>query len=182
MRSDATSESPLTWLAKAIDELLPAHLAILEAELSRLEDASTRRQTSAGTRSNLLIGASAVLGGTALIVVPGVTWLSSLSLALYLAAALIGLWSFRSRMGREPNLPVLITEYSSFKSVSMRRALLLSRLEAHEVAVSQLNSRHRWIVTGFLVLALAFVSSGVATAVNAVNPPAHSPTEIRIVK
>jgi hypothetical protein len=165
-----------------VKELLPGQLEILEGQLERQESAMANRLSSASTRATLLIGASAVLGGTELVTASGELGWMIVSLVLYGLAAVAGLAAARSTKGEEPDLPVIVQEYASFKTISLRRELLLARLKSHDKSVVGLNGRHGWLVFGFVVLAAAWISSGIGTAIGASDKTTPPPTEIRIVE
>jgi len=165
-----------------VKELLPGQLEILEDQLGRQESAMATRMSSASTRATVLIGASAVLGGTELVTASGQVGWTILSIVLYAGAAVAGLAAARSTKGEEPDLPVIIQEYATFKTISLRRELLLARLKSHDKSVVGLNGRHRWLALGFVVLAAAWISSGIGTAIGAADETPPQPTEIHIVQ
>ena len=162
--------------------LLPEQMTMLEEQLKRQEEAMAARMTRVGTRATVLIGASAVLGGAELVTVTGFEYLSAASLVLYLAAAISGIIASRSTIGKEPDLPRLIRRFGPNAPIAMRRDLIYSRLISHETAVHQLLVRHRWLVSGVVLLAIAWVSTAVGTLLGVYLPSETNPTEIRIVE
>lgn len=165
-----------------IDVLVDSQLELLEAEMARQDEAMKTRASAASTRSAVLIGASAVLSGVEFATSSWSALITGAALALYLAAAVLGLVSVRSKVGREPLLPAIVREYAEYATVSMRRELLLARLRAHAHSVDNLAERHRLLVWGFWALAVAWVLAAAGTVLGIVEVSPPSVTEIRIVE
>lgn len=157
-------------------------LELLETQLARQEDQMAGRSAAAATRAAILIGVSAVLGGTELVTSSGVPWLSAASLFLYLAAAILGLLATRSRLQREPFLETMVPKYFEYSTITLRRALLLSRLDAHAESRKQINQRHNLLVVGFVALLAAWISSASSTTYAFFQPDPDKPVRIEIVE
>lgn len=176
----ATAEERVS--GDGVERLQPSQLTILEAQLARQEDAMVARVSSSSTRSAVLIGSSAVLAGAELATSSGSVWFTAGALGLYLLAAVLGLSSARSKVGREPLLPEIVAEYAEHSTVSLRRELVLARMRAHAVAVHNMAGRHRLLVLGFWALALAWVLAATGMAWGLMDDPPTPVQEIRIVK
>ncbi|WP_157813995.1 hypothetical protein AB2L57_01735 [Microbacterium sp. HA-8] len=156
------------------------HLDVIEKQLERQEAAMTSRLSNTSTRAAVLIGVSGALGGTELVTASGNAWISGISLALYLGAAVCGLFAMRSRLTEQPALDGTITEYAAKASEWMRRSLVGSRLASQKRSRTQLRHRHNWLIGGFIVLMAAWVASGAGTIYGIVNPQPAPPTIIQI--
>jgi hypothetical protein len=167
---------------QGVKDLVTSQFDLLEPQLLRQETTMASRLTSVSTRATVLVGASAVLGGAELVTGSGRPEWTIISMALYALAALTGLAATRSRKGEEPDLPLIVAEYAEYKTISMRRELLLARLKSHDTAVAHLNNRHTFLVIGYVLLGIAWVSSGVGTAIGLMTDSPEPPTEIRIVE
>lgn len=163
-------------------ELDDDQLALLEDQMERQEDHMKDRMSAASTRAAILIGASAVLSGTELVTASGLPWISTLSLVLYLLAAIFGLLATRSRLMLEPHLEVMVPRYYGYSTITLRRSLMLSRIDAHAVARSQVNQRHHLLVIGFALLLAAWVASASSTTYALLTPQEESPTRIEIIE
>lgn len=164
-----------------IEDLLPAQCELIEAELERQESAMKTRTSAASTRSAVLIGASAFLAGAEFASSSWSAVTTGAALALYLAAAVLGLISARSKVGREPALPRIVAEYAAFATISMRRELILGRLRSHALAVRNLGERHTLLVVGFWLLAAAWALAATGSVLGLTAEAPTSVTEIRIV-
>jgi hypothetical protein len=165
-----------------VERLQPSQLDVLESQLDRQEDSMAARVSASSTRSAVLIGASAVLAGAELASSSWSAWFTGGALALYLVAAVLGLASARSKVGREPLLPDIVSEYAEFATVSLRRELVLARMRSHAVAVHNMAGRHRLLVLGFWALALAWVLAATGTAWGLLEDAPSTVQEIRIVE
>ncbi len=173
-------EEPVPSVVREIARLRPDQLDLLESELVRQEEAMTSRGQAASTRANVLLGASAVLGGAELVTVSGLSWLTAASLLLYLLAALAGLMASRSRMGKQPSLPWAVHGFVAFTTISLRRDLFLGRLRAQQASVQAINRRHRWLVGGVIVLSLAWASSAAGVTWAMTHPQPMDPLVVHI--
>lgn len=167
---------------EGIRELDDDQLKLLEDQMARQEDQMKDRSSAVSTRAAILIAASAVLSGTELVTASGLPWLSTVSLGLYLLAAVFGLLATRSRLTREPQLEVMIPKYYGFSTITLRRSMILTRVDSHAVARTQINQRHNLLAVGFVFLLAAWIASASSTAYALFNPPADQPTRIEIVE
>lgn len=161
--------------------LLPEQLDLLEAQLSRQEDSMRGRLSATSARANVLIAASALLGGAGVVTAAAAPWLAGGGLAAYLLAAICGVVASRSRMGREPDLVDSIKEFAEYSTISLRRDLILRRLQAHDGSVKQLSSRHRWLVAGVVFIALAWSATAGSTVVGIATPSIDRPLIVEIL-
>ncbi|WP_194383734.1 hypothetical protein [Microbacterium luteum] len=150
-------------LPDRIDDLRPSQIALAEAEIKRQEDTLAAKATGLQTRAAVLIGASGVLGGTELVTASGIGWLSGISLAAYLLAAVFGLVAARSSVGEEPDVAALLDTYADGDDLSLRRSILLSRMTSYDGDSDHLKGAHAWLTRGLVALILAWTISGVGT-------------------
>lgn len=161
-----------------------SNLDLLHEEVLRQRESMARKMSSTYTRATILVGAAGVLGGTS--ITTGATRetlaVALLSLALFAAAAVLGLIALRPLSGDEVDVEAMIAGTTKYKSDDLKRAVISSNLHAHEDYERSLSSRTRTIVAGFIALSLAWGVTAGANAFQLLMPLEPTPIQVEIVE
>lgn len=161
-----------------------SNLDLLHDEVLRQRESMARKMSNTYTRATILVGAAGVLGGTSIVAGASAETLAValLSLALFAAAAVLGLVALRPLSGDEVDVEALISETAKYTSDDLKRAIISSNLHAHGEYERSLQRRTRTIVVGFIALSLAWGVTATANAFQLLMPPAPPPIQVEIVE
>jgi hypothetical protein len=153
-----------------IGEHADDHLALLEAELFRLRASTNQKLTNTYTKATVLVGATGILGSVTVAATDANAYVLAADLALYIAAAVLGIMALRTKRGDEVDLAAIVAGGSAKTEVSLRRSIIASNFRSHLDYESSLAERSRAVTVGFALLASAFLIFSADKAWQAVFP------------
>ena len=93
-----TKGKQVAAFAAQIGEHPDDHLDLLEAELLRLRASTTQKLTNTYTKATVLVGATGILGSLTAAATGATAYVLAADLALYTAAAVLGILALEIRM------------------------------------------------------------------------------------
>lgn len=131
-------------------------LKLIHAEVDRQRSSVLQRFTSMQTRAAILVTASGVFS-----TVQASNWVTgwqAISIALSVAAAVIGLWSMRPSTGVDANATLFFQERLDADPYSTEYSIVRDSMEGLSDDLERIERSANWIVMGYAILALAWLA------------------------